>query len=339
MYRHICLALVLCFVLSNSIEIYAETDTINESLKNISIEEAVEDANKELKAVYNVENYYIKEKVTDVNAPDYLKQGLNSKIYDDFKALVYGTHHGKPYSGGKRYFGYNKKGESIPNYDYPYDAIPDRSFDKMNWVEDPWRDKRVYGDSRYDKTQRTEFDKDEYREALLPRFREAMGDQHEPYFDNDPTVPWEKYMHVVLPPTKYTYGIIRMWNIKDSGALYYIDVYLKPTFNSEITLHVNHFDTDGNPLSGFNYSETITEGGRTLEPRYVSNYKAVGYKVDYDVVPTGSIETFEESIDIEVESEHENVYVEWYYEKIVEYTEDEIHYEDLNPLAVGKCSF
>ena len=53
---------------------------------------------------------------------------------------------------------------------------------------------------------------------------------HSKRFRNDPSVEWEKYYHIVVPPTQYTHGVAWLWHTTEkTGNLYYIDLALAPT--------------------------------------------------------------------------------------------------------------
>lgn len=186
---------------------------------NVSVEQAVQTANQEIAENFIIENYF------DIS-------NVNRSVYDNYRTLVYGVPHNNPNEDNKhaeyRYLGTtpNKEPEeNYPNSKYPYDANMGDYLDYKNWVNDPWGSAKVT--NRY---YITKSDFDDHRLEFLPNFLIGFAQQHGPRFKDDPTIPWEKYMHIVVPPTEYSYGVAWLWHISKDDGLWYITVAMAPEY-------------------------------------------------------------------------------------------------------------
>ncbi|WP_424991796.1 DUF5704 domain-containing protein [Paenibacillus turpanensis] len=190
--------ILIAVTLSNNANVFGDT--------------AVGAANKEIFEKYGYSNYYDIEKV-------------NAEVWKTKNRLVYGSPHGTYKQNEYRYLGYTNKGEEYPNNDYPYDDAPNPGsfFNNYTWVADPWKNETVK--SVYPNVKKTVFD--DYRSHFRANFIEGMKREHGAHFKEDVYVPWENYYHIVVPSTKHTWGVARMWHIRNS-KLWYIDVGLAP---------------------------------------------------------------------------------------------------------------
>lgn len=184
-----------------------------------SFTNAVFRANNEIKKSFGFDTYY------EINK-------VNRKVYEEYKVLVYGEPHGNKKNGEYRYLGYTPTGEDFPNNDYPYDVSSSRDFDDLNWIKDPWNNSKVK--TSYPNVHKNVFDYD--REDYKEHFIKGMELYHTKRFRNDPSVDWEKYYHIVVPPTEHAHGIAWLWHTTSTGKLYYIDVALAPTEYIEKTI-------------------------------------------------------------------------------------------------------
>jgi len=138
---------------------------------------------------------------------------------DTYSALVYGAPHGDTKGSEYRYIGYTKNGEDFTNPDFPHDAWAGGYLEDRNWITAPWVN--VPGNFRND------FDGDS---KYLPNIQKGLalyyaditkgGDS--PYWNS-----WHEYVHILVPPTKYTWGMGRMWHQTSSG-IWYISIPLTP---------------------------------------------------------------------------------------------------------------
>ncbi|WP_066497540.1 DUF5704 domain-containing protein [Abyssisolibacter fermentans] len=250
-------------------------DDINHLIPDVSYEEVVNQANDELETKFGLEQYFEEE--------NRIKAKLCDDTYYQYKVISYGEPTGTYNEdvGEYRYLGTTTTGERIPNYKYPYDKKSNRKFDDMSWIEDPFFNSRVL--ESYPDVLPTDFDdsRDDYKEQFI----EGMKLQHGPYFENKPDVPWEQYMHIVQPPTKYAFGLARLWHISNDGSLWYIDVALAPgiLINPEGVVNVKHVTDTGISLGRHDYSKTLEKDKTyTITPESIDGYEYQCLKFGYD---------------------------------------------------------
>lgn len=180
----------------------------------VSVEKAVSTANSEILKLYGRTNYY------DINR-------INKATYRRYGVLAYGSPYGeKDVYGEPRYLGTTPDGEDFPNFKRQPDSSSSKKFNVLNWITDPWDSPRV----RMVYNNVTKSDYDDYRPLYLEQFKRGMELYSSARYDSSIFTPWEKYYHIVSPPTQYSYGVAWMWHIqKSDNTLWYVATVLTPT--------------------------------------------------------------------------------------------------------------
>lgn len=210
------------FLITILITVFAFTTTAKAKQHRApgSLPEAVTMANQELGNEY----------FTQTNSADkpikWVKiTGISSVLIGNsdntYGALVYGEPH--PDNDIKneqyRYIGYTKKNEDYTNPAFPHDAWNGGYIEDRNWVKNPWKnvpgalENSYDGDSKY-----------------LPNIQKGLSVYYADISkggDSSYWINWYQYVHILVPPTEYTWGMGRMWH-NTSGSIWYISVPLAP---------------------------------------------------------------------------------------------------------------
>ncbi|MBC7323819.1 MAG: hypothetical protein H5T99_00710, partial [Moorella sp. (in: Bacteria)] len=136
--------------------------------------------------------------------------------------LTWGDPHGDQKGDHKRYIGYTRKNEDFTNPAFPHDAWAGGYLEDRNWISQPWNDKRLgqqYND--FDEN----IDRDSISLGLQLQYGDVLaGPDARPDFWNNLL----EYLHVLAPPTTYTWGMGRMWHRDANGNVWYLSVPLVP---------------------------------------------------------------------------------------------------------------
>ncbi len=165
-----------------------------------TIDEAVKQANEELYEILGYD-YYVQNKV-------------NEKVWNKYKALVYGEEHGYKKGEEYRFWGYTPEEDDFTSYVFPHDAFAGGYLDDRNWIEYPWKE-GLTSEGPFDNNAIYKYNI-EY--GLLIYYKDVYK---EPF-----TKDWYKYVKVLQPPTEYVSGTGRMWHKDKSGKMWYISVPL-----------------------------------------------------------------------------------------------------------------
>ncbi|HOV80911.1 MAG TPA: Ig-like domain-containing protein [Bacillota bacterium] len=156
--------------------------------------------------------------------------------------LTYGRPHGDQKDGQYRYIGYTYYGEDYTNMDFPADKFA--GFDESasrDWVSRPWKEPNKSlialsnpqfakfpgdGDSKY------------YGNIVMGLIDRSYGVDSNGYVINWDTINEEgnrdfygnieQYVHILAPPTRYAWGMGRMWHRDQNGSLWYVTIPLYP---------------------------------------------------------------------------------------------------------------
>ena len=156
----------------------------------------------------------------------------------DYGYLTYGSP-SDPSNGVDRYIGYNYYGEEMDNISFPPDSDPDgANFENENWVINPWTNPQVENDFG---VQITPWDGSSYYQHSLAAgiywlnnttgvggIGSSTGYTITQQDGNSLWANLYQYVHILMPPTEYTWGQGRMWHLV-SGSLWYITIPLPPT--------------------------------------------------------------------------------------------------------------
>jgi len=141
--------------------------------------------------------------------------------------LTWGDPHNEPgesdRDGQPRYLGYTYWNEDFTNPAFPHDAWAGGKLEDRNWIEEPW----YYAPGQ----QPNDYDgKAEYREAVALGLKLYYGDVvYGPKLRPEFWGSLEKYVHVLAPPSYYTWGMGRMWHRLADGSVWYLSVPIAPT--------------------------------------------------------------------------------------------------------------
>ena len=169
--------------------------------------------------------------------PDAVLSGLTDDSGYSYGVIVYGQPHGDYKDGEYRYLGYTFYGEDYTNMSFPPDShAGGADFASRNWVYQPWDDPGVNTSTR----NLTKFNpvglpgdgSPEYHDAIYWGILSTAFLQNNGYTFNPASKPelWqniEQYVHILAPPTKYAWGIGRMWH-EMGGSIWYITVPIMP---------------------------------------------------------------------------------------------------------------
>ena len=168
-----------------------------------TIDEAVKQANEELGKIYGSQH-----------ADYYELSKVNEKVWNKYKALVYGEEHGDKKGEEYRFWGYTPEGDEFTSFVFPHDAFAGGYLDDRNWIEYPWKE-GLTSIGPFDNNEKYKYNI-EY--GLLIYYKDVYN---QPF-----TKDWYKYVKVLQPPTEYVSGTGRMWHKDKGGKIWYISVPL-----------------------------------------------------------------------------------------------------------------
>lgn len=164
--------------------------------------------------------------------------------------LAYGDKHGTFDLGEHRYHGYTAKGESYTNWLFRPDFSDIIQIDQANWVEKPEKNDdviyfvtKIMGEKEGLKQNNFDLQRttQKYRKNIavgLLLLRLYLPDYYqlnpETVWDRD----WENYVHILQPPSKYSFGTGRMFRWMENGTMRYMDVPLAPEMMLEMDFSV-----------------------------------------------------------------------------------------------------
>jgi hypothetical protein len=190
----------------------------------VTLEEARQYVNQEIEGVFCWPDFYPVRK--NINGT---QLSLNEPVWGAHKALAYGTYFGNAAANGeRRYIGYNPLGSEFPNPNYPPDDDATTSLNGWEWQEYPWLYEWAGSDLYTSLPNEADL-----RASLNQKIIEGIEYSYGSHFNENDNKEWWRYVLVVQPPTKYTYGYGRMWHRWDSNKdgtpeLWYITMRLAP---------------------------------------------------------------------------------------------------------------
>lgn len=138
-----------------------------------------------------------------------------------YGVLVYGAPHGNVKNGESRYVGYTKNDEDYTNPDFPHDAWYGGYLEDRKWVEAPW-DRHIPGQDKNDFDGKVKY-LPNIQKGIALYYADISRGGDSPYWSN-----WHKYVHILVPPTEYTWGMGRAWHREADGSVWYISIPLTP---------------------------------------------------------------------------------------------------------------
>ncbi|MCL6479852.1 MAG: hypothetical protein K6T65_15885, partial [Peptococcaceae bacterium] len=168
---------------------------------------------------------------------DYLKGN------DHFGCLVYGQPHGDYRDGQYRYLGYtlfkdpaSGAKEDYTNVAFPPDVAHTGYLEDQQWIREPWQNNDVTANYIIDYNNGIdgwEWYAQNIRQGILAYYTDpnnannyqvkGVAPETKDFWDNI-----HQYVHILAPPTKYAWGIGRMWRHGEGGQINYITVPLMP---------------------------------------------------------------------------------------------------------------
>ncbi|WP_333871258.1 Athe_2463 domain-containing protein [Desulforamulus putei] len=192
-----------------------------------TIDEALAVANDELRNKNDGRNYF--------KAANKHNKPINTSLWESRRLFVYGQPYGyDPDTGNNRYLGETMQGEAYTNTMFRHDAWAGGVINDRNWILRPWRDPEVKAHLQRMGEQPLDWNNPfnnnpAYDSSIKQGLKEYFkpGGNVQLYFRDDAT-PWHQYVHVLQPPTKYTWGMGRMWHQKSDGSIWYLTVPMAP---------------------------------------------------------------------------------------------------------------
>lgn len=134
--------------------------------------------------------------------------------------LVYGNAHGETSGTESRYLGYTKEDEDYTNPKFPHDAWAGGKLEDRTWIKEPWMNVPGTVANSFDGNQKY---LPNIQAGLKQYYADVLKGESSPYWNN-----WHQHIHILQPPTYWTWGMGRMWHMV-SGKPWYITVPLAPT--------------------------------------------------------------------------------------------------------------
>lgn len=183
-------------------------------------------ANQEIHQKYGYTEYYASYNVNGLP--------VNEDLLRARALIVYGSPHDlDPATEHHRYLGETLAGEKYTNTLFRHDPNPTPGLiNDWNWIPNPWNS----GEVEKSLKDRGEPSLEENKFNGNPEFNDSIIRGLESYqqgegaainFVSDDT-PWHTYVHVLQPPTDYTWGMGRMWHKRSDGAIRYLTVPMAP---------------------------------------------------------------------------------------------------------------
>ncbi|MCL6559195.1 MAG: hypothetical protein K6U74_10440 [Firmicutes bacterium] len=153
-----------------------------------------------------------------------------------YGCLVYGQPHGDVKEGQHRYLGYTVSGEDYTNLEFPVEVPHVGYFEEQDWVYWPWQNGKVKKQCPSIDTKNGMDGTDRYKlnikQGILV-YQSAPGTAFDIAGEADYPEFWDnihQYVHILVPPTKYSWGIGRMWryNPNTIHGVSYLVVPLMP---------------------------------------------------------------------------------------------------------------
>jgi|GEM_PF-2179858 len=175
-------------------------------------------ANQEIQQKYGHAEYYAPQNINGLP--------VNADLLRSRALIVYGSPHDlDPATSHHRYLGQTMAGEEYTNTLFRHDPNPTPGLiNDWDWIPNPWRSNEVeksLKDRREPRLKENQFNGNPELNDSIIRGLESyqQGEGAAINFVRDNT-PWHTYVHVLQPPTDYTWGMGRMWHQRPDGIRY-----------------------------------------------------------------------------------------------------------------------
>ncbi len=190
-----------------------------------------------------------------------IMQSIGSALY----VLTWGDPHGDEKNGRKRYIGYTYLDEDFTNPAFPHDAWAGGVLEDRNWIKRPWENdilKQRYGiqDIKYDGRpelylKAMQFGLAAYYGDVLDGVKKIQSGDKVKYVIDPSKRPefWNNladYVHVLVPPSTYTWGMGRMWHQREDGTIWYVSVPIAPlgmVFDADLAVRIEPKEVKAKP--------------------------------------------------------------------------------------------
>lgn len=191
-----------------------------------TIDEALAVANDEVRVKNRGGDYF---RTTNTNS-----KLINNSLWESRRLFVFGQPYGMDQAtGNNRYLGETMQGEAYTNTLFRHDAWEGGVINERKWIPYPWSNDIVkahllrMGEQPLDKNNPFNNNRD-YNASIKQGLKEYFkpGGNVQMYFRDDST-PWHQFLHVLQPPTRWTWGMGRMWH-QSNGTIWYLTVPMAP---------------------------------------------------------------------------------------------------------------
>jgi hypothetical protein len=141
-------------------------------------------------------------------------------------ALAYGPVSGIV-NGIPRYLGQTRGGDVYSNAYFPMDKWVGGHLEDRNWILNPWDDSDIKANAK-DKQFDNPIVGDKYLDNIIRGMELFYSDILSGEYKN---IDWTLYVHVLQPPTKYSFGAGRMWHRDNAGKIWYLAVPIAPFYS------------------------------------------------------------------------------------------------------------
>ncbi len=310
MFRTLMLCLILAILACIQIEAAEKEEYIELYIPEITFEEALALANRELNEVFSDDEYFIHMidgDEVDANKDIWQEYGIFStnignygrnkdiSTIDEYWEKL-NIHYMNPIQ--YEFIGNNRTPEEVPNPYFIPDSIPSSEIvGRWMWVENVELKRYVSNSSK------------EYKLALTPTQRTAFYNQiiqslerkFGPKFDEDAARAeseggttgeelWLSRAGVIIPPTTVSRGMVRFWHIDNSGKTWYTTAIINPLYHFEPDFQIQYGGddyTDGTVIKDPSNS-TVTVN---LKNRTEIDESDNALRVEYYLVDDAGVET------------------------------------------------
>lgn len=244
-----------------------------------NITEALATANNEIRDKNFGADYFFKENIQGkpINEELWAKSRVFS--YGTPKEASKGSNDFDPGTNQYRYHGYTRNGEKYTNTFFRNDTTETIDINKANWIRFPWEKQNIKNfvvnvmhEPPLEKN--NPFNNDpNYLKSILYGMENLK--MYNPYmqFKKD-NKQWQEYVHILQPPTQYSFGMGRMFRLTTDGRIGYLTIPLTP-FSQTVELD---FATDipATKINDAKPGEKVTEKiSFTLNTEYTKPVKAI----------------------------------------------------------------
>jgi hypothetical protein len=166
---------------------------------------------------------------------------INMNLWNEREIIVYGTPFGDYNANEKqhRFLGETMNGEDFTNVHFPHDAWAGGFLEDRNWIVTPWDNPFIQNNYKISSNDFSENHK------YLHQISLGLSMFYKNAYKGKGWVPslyWSQYVHVLQPPTYWSWGMGRMWHRTASGAVFYATVPIAPHRFTMMNFYVKDLD-------------------------------------------------------------------------------------------------